>query len=341
MKMSDNGRALLIEREGFKTKAYRDSVGVLTIGVGHTSAAGAPHVTPGLTLTKEEVSRILARDLVQYEQAVEHAVTVPLSQGQFDALVSFCFNIGVTGFRKSTVVKRLNVGNYRGAADALMMWVKPKEIAGRRKSERAQFLAATVTAGAHVDPSLREGARGKAVEALQKLLNAAGASPTLKVDGDFGSKTWTAVKAYQATHALIADGVVGPKTWAALRGPVTFASRFFDAGDLHDGESVTADYLRAAGSRTIGGTDFLKKAAGLVVGADVAGAVAQAQGAFEQAQEALEGLQRGAAMLEVAKDYWPLAAGLGLTVVIFVVAVCAWRAAHSIERARIEDAVRS
>ena len=143
MQMSAKGRALLIQREGFRTKAYRDSVGVWTIGVGHTSAAGTPEVTPGLVVSKADVDAILSRDLRQYEFAVGHAVTVPLTQGQFDALVSLCFNIGTGGFRKSTVVRRLNEGNYRGAADAFLMWNKPPEIMGRRKSERAQFLAAT------------------------------------------------------------------------------------------------------------------------------------------------------------------------------------------------------
>ncbi|CAN2532517.1 hypothetical+protein [Methylocapsa aurea] len=142
MTMSADGRAKLIVRESFKTRAYRDSVGVLTIGVGHTSAAGAPFVTAGLTVTKEEVDEILSRDLGQYENAV-NAVRVPLTQGQFDALTSFCFNVGIGAFKKSTVVKLLNKGDYRGAADALLKWNKPPEIMGRRRSEREQFLSAT------------------------------------------------------------------------------------------------------------------------------------------------------------------------------------------------------
>ncbi|WP_424363613.1 lysozyme [Methylocystis parvus] len=143
MQMSAQGRALLIQREGFKTKVYKDSVGVLTIGVGHTSAAGPPFVTPGMVIGKAEVDAILTRDLRKFESAVVNAVTVPMTQGQFDALVSLCFNIGTGGFRNSTVVRRLNAGNYRGAGDAFLMWNKPPEITGRRKGERAQFLAAT------------------------------------------------------------------------------------------------------------------------------------------------------------------------------------------------------
>lgn len=138
--MSEKGRAILTQREGLRLAAYRDSVGVWTIGVGHTSAAGPPKVTPGLRLTKAQVDEIFARDLVKYEDAVNSAVKVSLAQNEFDALVSFCFNIGPGGFARSTVVKRLNAGDKHGAAEAMMMWNKPPEIIGRRKSEKSQFL---------------------------------------------------------------------------------------------------------------------------------------------------------------------------------------------------------
>lgn len=143
LKMSADGRAKLMQREGVRTKAYKDSVGVWTIGIGHTAAAGPPRPRAGMVISRAEVDELLSRDLVQYEKAVNDAVRVPLSQGQFDALISFCFNIGIGGLRRSTVVKRLNAGNYRGAADALMFWVKPPEIRSRRESERQQFLKAT------------------------------------------------------------------------------------------------------------------------------------------------------------------------------------------------------
>jgi lysozyme len=143
LRMSADGRAKLMQREGVRTKAYRDSVGVWTIGVGHTAAAGPPHPVAGMEISRAEVDRLLSRDLGQYEKAVNAAVRVPLSQGQFDALVSFCFNIGIGGFKGSTVVKLLNKRDYRGAADAFMKWVKPPEIRGRRESERQQFVRAT------------------------------------------------------------------------------------------------------------------------------------------------------------------------------------------------------
>jgi lysozyme len=146
MKMSAPGRKKLTAREGVRLKAYKDSVGVWTIGVGHTSMAGPPKVTSGLTITNAESDAIFARDLVKYENAVNKSVKVPLTQNQFDALTSLCFNIGPTAFAKSTLVRKLNAGDVQGAANAFLSWNKAggKVIPGlvtRRKAERAQFLS--------------------------------------------------------------------------------------------------------------------------------------------------------------------------------------------------------
>jgi GH24 family phage-related lysozyme (muramidase) len=120
MKMSAGGRALLVQREGKRNKAYRDTKGIWTIGVGHTASAGPPYPVPGMTITDKEVDAILANDLPRYERLILHNVTVPLTQGQFDALVSIAFNVEAVS-QKSTIIKRLNTGNYRGAADAILM----------------------------------------------------------------------------------------------------------------------------------------------------------------------------------------------------------------------------
>jgi lysozyme len=146
MKMSPVGRKKLTAREGKRLKAYKDSVGVWTIGVGHTSMAGPPKVKAGMTITDAESDAIFARDLVKYENAVNKAVKVPLTQNQFDALTSLCFNIGPTAFAKSTLVRKLNAGDIQGAANAFLSWNKAggKVIPGlvtRRKAERAQFLS--------------------------------------------------------------------------------------------------------------------------------------------------------------------------------------------------------
>jgi lysozyme len=149
MQTSPAGRAAIARREGNVLKAYLDSVGVLTIGVGHTSAAGAPKVTKGMTITATQSDDILARDLAGVEAAVASLVKVPLNQNEFDALVSLVFNIGAGGFKSSSVLRNLNAGNRAGAADAMLAWNKGtiggKKVAlsgltSRRKDERAQFL---------------------------------------------------------------------------------------------------------------------------------------------------------------------------------------------------------
>lgn len=267
MRMSPDGRALLIQREGFRVTAYKDSVGVWTIGVGHTSAAGPPHVIPGMTITKQQVDEILSRDLVQYENAVTSAIHVPLTQGQFDALVSLCFNIGTGGFKKSTVVRRLNEGNYRAAADAFLMWNKPPEIMSRRRSERSQFLKA-----------VPKGAPGAPV-------------------------------------------------------------KFLAAADMEQGESVSIDYLRASGSRTVGLSDKIKAAAAGVGIGDALATAAQVRDYAAQAHDIAEGFKSGAPARELFSTYWPVMLGAAATVLVAVLVLVVWRAAHGIQKARLEDAV--
>lgn len=145
MKTSAAGRAAIKQREGVVLSAYKDSVGILTIGVGHTSAAGPPTVYKGMKITAAQADEILSRDLAIFEKGVSQAVKVPLSQNEFDALVSFAFNVGVGAFQKSTLVKELNKGNRYGAANELLRWNKAggkvlKGLTNRRKAERDQFL---------------------------------------------------------------------------------------------------------------------------------------------------------------------------------------------------------
>jgi lysozyme len=143
--MSEQGIEVLKEREGCKLTAYQDSVGVWTVGCGHTSAAGPPQVTPGMTITEEEAEEILACDLDQYEQAVNEAVTTDMEQWQFDAYTSLCFNIGPGAFADSTTVERFNMGEIEEAAEAILYWNKPPEIIPRRQGEYVQFLGGYVS----------------------------------------------------------------------------------------------------------------------------------------------------------------------------------------------------
>ena len=131
----------ITKEEGSRNKAYKDSKGLWTIGVGHLIKPDEQHLIT-TTLTDAQVEELLKSDLKWCSEAVERAVKVPLSQNQFDALYSLCFNIGETNFRKSTVLRKLNAGDYQGAADAILMWNKPAVLQKRRERERALFLGA-------------------------------------------------------------------------------------------------------------------------------------------------------------------------------------------------------
>ncbi|OCC01736.1 hypothetical protein BA190_27635 [Labrys sp. WJW] len=234
LKTSTRGKGAIASFEGVVLKAYPDpGTGgkPWTIGIGHTALAGPPTVVPGMVITRERAFAILADDLVIFENAVKAAVKVPVSQGEFDALVSLCLNIGGKNFAGSSVVRRLNAGDRAGAADAFLMWVKANGhvlggLVTRRKAERETFLAnayVTGSATAHANDNaavaigvlLKRGcAFPDAVRSLQTDLAALGYR--IGVDGDFGSETEKAVLAFQGSHALTADGKVGPATRSAI-----------------------------------------------------------------------------------------------------------------------------
>lgn len=136
---------LIKKSEGLRLYAYIDAVGVWTIGYGHTSAAGEPKVTKGMRISKEEAESILIDDLKRvYIPAVSRNVKVPLNPNQFGALVSFTYNLGEGNLQKSTLLKKLNKGDYKGAAAEFPKWVKGggKTLPGlvtRRKAERKLF----------------------------------------------------------------------------------------------------------------------------------------------------------------------------------------------------------
>ena len=141
MAITKSTLSYITEEEGKRNKAYRDSKGLWTIGVGHLIRPGEEHLITA-TLTDQEVEELLRSDLKWCSDAVEGAVKVPLQQAQFDALYSLCFNIGGTAFKNSTVVRKLNANDYHGAADAILMWNKPAVLEKRRKRERDLFLSA-------------------------------------------------------------------------------------------------------------------------------------------------------------------------------------------------------
>lgn len=140
MKTSRAGIAHIREFEGERLTAYRCSANVLTIGVGHTSAAGAPEVCEGMTITADESAEILARDLEKFERGVDKLLTTMVTQNQFDVLVSFAFNCGLGSLQKSTLLKRVNERNFDAVPAELMKWTKAggKEVAGLVRRRRAE-----------------------------------------------------------------------------------------------------------------------------------------------------------------------------------------------------------
>lgn len=146
MQTSEKGIALIKEFEGCKLTAYRDSVGVWTIGYGWTQPVDGKPIRAGMTIKQETAERLLKAGLVSYESDVSRLVKVGLTQGQFDALVSFTYNLGARSLSTSTLLRKLNSGNYAGAADEFLRWNKAggKVLSGltrRREAERALFLS--------------------------------------------------------------------------------------------------------------------------------------------------------------------------------------------------------
>lgn len=143
MNVSQNGMALIERFEGLRLTAYRDIVGVLTIGYGHTG----PDVTPGMTISQGQANILLQKDLVKFATGVNNLVKVPLNQNQFDALVSFAYNLGLGNLGSSTLLKLLNAGDYAGAQGQFIRWNKAggQVVAGlttRRQAEANLFASA-------------------------------------------------------------------------------------------------------------------------------------------------------------------------------------------------------
>lgn len=119
MNISNDGIRKLILREDLRLKAYQDESGVWTIGVGHTRTARR-----GMVINEEEAHELLRDDLERFVRAVNRYVIVSLDQSQYDALVSFAFNIGVHGFKTSTLLRRLNAGLYSHVPEQMLRWNK-------------------------------------------------------------------------------------------------------------------------------------------------------------------------------------------------------------------------
>ena len=146
MKLSDNGFRLLGELEGIVLRPYKDSAGIPTIGIGSTYYEDGTKVTmKDKAITKERAIQLAKNMVKPFEARVNKSIIVPMTQNQFDAMVLLCYNIGGSGFARSSVVKNFNAGNLQKAADSFLLWNKAggvvsKGLTNRREEERELFL---------------------------------------------------------------------------------------------------------------------------------------------------------------------------------------------------------
>jgi lysozyme len=142
MQISETGFELIRSHEGLRLNAYVCPGGKLTIGYGHTG----PDVKPGLKISQDKADQLLRNDTKRFEKSVNELVSVPMTQGMFDALVSFAYNLGAGSLKSSTLLKKLNDGDKDGAAEEFLKWNKAKGkvldgLTARRENESEIFLS--------------------------------------------------------------------------------------------------------------------------------------------------------------------------------------------------------
>ena len=142
MKLSPHGRDLIRKHEGLRLSAYTDAAGVWTIGYGHTG----PDVKPGGKISRQEAEALLDKDLARFEAGVRRHAPFA-SQNQHDALVSFAFNVGLSAFARSTLLRMHKAGDFKGAARQFPRWIHAggRALPGlkrRRAAEAALYAAA-------------------------------------------------------------------------------------------------------------------------------------------------------------------------------------------------------
>lgn len=130
---------VISEIEGVRSNAYKDVKGLYTIGVGHLIKPNEKHLKYR-TLSQQEIIQLFKEDIKACNDAINEVIPYGLLPYQHDALLSFCFNIGVDNFKRSTVIRHIRDRNFHSAADAFLLWNKPAVLEDRRKKEREIFL---------------------------------------------------------------------------------------------------------------------------------------------------------------------------------------------------------
>ena len=143
---------LIKQFEGLRLKAYKDPVGIWTIGYGTTAAAGVGCVPKaGMVITEDQAEGYLLLALDKFAAQVRPKITAPINENEYGAFLSLAYNIGPGAFGKSSALRKFNAGDKAGAADAILMWNKAggkvlKGLVNRRQAERALFLTPVTSA---------------------------------------------------------------------------------------------------------------------------------------------------------------------------------------------------
>lgn len=249
MRTSQNGINLIKKFEGCQLTAYKCPAGVWTIGYGHTAG-----VKEGQTITQAQADAYLLEDLAKFERMVEkYDSKYTWSQNQFDALVSFAYNIGS--------IDQLTANGTRTKeeiSDKILLYNKASGqvlsgLTRRRMAEKALFTTFDTSLARNAErATLKSGSRGADVTYLQQRLTTKGYGVG-SIDGIFGNKTLEAVKAFQAENNLSVDGIVGAKTWAALEGETS--SDIYEYSLKRDGEQYISKNFQVKEFRCKDGSD--------------------------------------------------------------------------------------
>ena len=226
MKTSQKGIDLIKKYEGLRLNAYKPipTEKYFTIGYGHYGS----DVSPNMVITSSEAEALLKKDLKKFEDKVNKYDKYDWTQNEFDALVSFAYNIGnidqltQNGTRSKEQIAEKIVQYDKAGGKVLNGLVK------RRKEEQEMFIGkvastftvkpATNTKKKVDKPILRQGMGGNDVLEMQTLLKDKFGYSKLATDGIFGPKTCNAVKDFQDKHSLRVDGICGSNTWSVLLG---------------------------------------------------------------------------------------------------------------------------
>lgn len=307
--LSPSARLLcfLAAGEAVRTRAYKDVAGVWTIGIGHTSGAGEPRPHRGMKITTREAYEILVRDVTNFAAGVADLIEAPVNQHEFDAMVSFAFNVGLRAFRKSSVLRHLNKREYAKVPASLMRYVKVRKngklvrsrgLENRRRHEidvfkRGKYGPCKAGVMNHIEAAMKGSGFVPAdtIRHVQRRLKALGYHEVGTIDGIAGSRTAAAIMAFRNDNGMPISPDIDDDLLAALAS----APEREIAGPR---KKATAKYLRALGSTDIAASD--KGVHGGVVVTGLAGVAGAAKTVKEIAPQIESGSSAIRSVLEAA-----------------------------------------